>query len=123
MSARLGVPEAKLTPAQAEMPLIRRLGLASGSAGILAGCVIGMTPLLFMDPDAKAVKEAFASLDTDGSGALEVSEIKKLLVVAGHHDVSDADVIAHLRELGLDGREGGPRVTLEDAQRLVSRIK
>merc|ERR1719210_2385758 len=39
LTVRLGLPEAHLTAAQAELPLVRRLGLASGSIGILVGCV------------------------------------------------------------------------------------
>merc|ERR1719401_853862 len=87
LSSRCGVPAADLTPAQAEMPLVRRLGLASGSLGILVGCIIGMTPLLFMDQDAKALKDAFAQVDADGSGAVALPELQQVLSAAGLHAV------------------------------------
>merc|ERR1719401_533724 len=104
LSAKLGVPAAKLSPAQVEMPFVRRLGLASGSLGILVGCIIGMTPLLFMDPDAKALKEAFAKVDENGSGELDLYELLRVLRIAGLLEDQDEtkQIEAALVDLGLD---------------------
>jgi len=46
---KLGLPGAKLTAGQKELPAVRRVGLFSSSFGIFVGCIIGMTPLLFME--------------------------------------------------------------------------
>merc|ERR1712217_627229 len=77
MTTRLGLPPARLTSAQAESKLVRRLGLLAGSAGILLGCILGMSPLLFIDHEKKALKDAFSRFDKDGSGSLEVEEIQQ----------------------------------------------
>lgn len=47
-SAKLGMPSASLTPEQIKLPIVRRVSLVAGPFGILVGCTIGMTPLLFI---------------------------------------------------------------------------
>lgn len=51
LTAKLGVPQAQLSHSQTQLPRVRRIGLASGSAGIFVGCILGMAPLLFIDSD------------------------------------------------------------------------
>jgi len=56
-TAKLGVPPPGLTHGQTQLPLVRRIGLASGSGGIFIGCIMGMAPLLFMENDKKEDKK------------------------------------------------------------------
>jgi len=62
VTAKLGLPPANLTVGQSGLPLVRRLGLASGSGGILLGCILGMCPLLLMDPEKREKEKLAAEL-------------------------------------------------------------
>mmetsp|Transcript_28466 Transcript_28466/g.72120 ORF Transcript_28466/g.72120 Transcript_28466/m.72120 type:complete len:385 (-) Transcript_28466:67-1221(-) len=101
MTVRLGLPQAHLSAAQAALPLVRRIGLASGSFGILIGCIMGMAPLLFMDQDRKALKEQFSKADTEHTGALQVHVLMKVIDRAGFEKVEEAPLRALLQELGI----------------------
>mmetsp|Transcript_33761 Transcript_33761/g.61187 ORF Transcript_33761/g.61187 Transcript_33761/m.61187 type:complete len:242 (+) Transcript_33761:48-773(+) len=50
-TSRMGLPQAELSQQQSQLPMVRRLGIFSGSAGIFVGCIFGMTPLLFKQAD------------------------------------------------------------------------
>lgn len=79
MTEKLGLPGANLTSGQARLPVVRRIGILSGSVGILIGCIIGMTPLLFIDEDKKVLKDIFNRLDLDSSQRLSVNEVRRVL--------------------------------------------
>ncbi|XP_065889397.1 transmembrane protein 65-like isoform X1 [Dysidea avara] len=46
---KLGIPNPKLTPAQAKHSSVKWLALMGKCGGILLGCLIGMSPLLWFD--------------------------------------------------------------------------
>uniref|UniRef100_A0A2H1WTD4 SFRICE_003882 n=1 Tax=Spodoptera frugiperda TaxID=7108 RepID=A0A2H1WTD4_SPOFR len=48
----LGAP--KLSPVQLDMTISRRFSNLGRVVGITVGCILGMTPLLFMDEDSKS---------------------------------------------------------------------
>jgi len=64
--------------------------VASGSIGIFIGCVVGMTPLLFIDKEKKKVQDMFNSIDTAGDGTVSVRELRTLLSRTGLHLSDDA---------------------------------
>jgi len=98
LTGRLGL-QARLSPAQAELPIVRRVGIVAASIGITVGCLLGMTPLLFIDHERKTVKEALARIETDG--AFEAHDLFVVLVDAGV-PVENEDVLQKaLDELGL----------------------
>lgn len=49
VAARLGLPPVTLTPAQRQSALCKRVSTAGSICGVIAGCLLGMTSLLFMD--------------------------------------------------------------------------
>mmetsp|Transcript_57398 Transcript_57398/g.122066 ORF Transcript_57398/g.122066 Transcript_57398/m.122066 type:complete len:424 (-) Transcript_57398:195-1466(-) len=122
LTARLGLPQANLTPHQAELPYVRRVGLVSGSAGILVGCLIGMTPLLFMDHDRKALKEQFTKQDVDKTGKLQVPQLVKVIDKSGFDQVNDTDLTTLLKELNILSEDGfvTQKDFLDNSQRFVS---
>lgn len=56
LAARCGLPDPKLTSAQRRLPIVGTVTTAGAAIGVLTGCCIGMTSLLFKDLD-KADRE------------------------------------------------------------------
>ena len=66
----LGLPDARLTLAQRHLPVVKNVRMASGIVGVLAGCIIGMFPLAFMNAHGNAEKRnelKRSGSETDGS--------------------------------------------------------
>eukprot|EP00808_Paulinella_micropora_P004786 g11778.t1 len=63
---RLGL-DPRLTESQKALPAFRRWRFLGGFIGILAGCLIGMFPLLWMDTSRGSVKKAFSKVAQDGT--------------------------------------------------------
>eukprot|EP00929_Paragymnodinium_shiwhaense_P051351 TRINITY_DN25859_c0_g1_i1.p1 TRINITY_DN25859_c0_g1~~TRINITY_DN25859_c0_g1_i1.p1 ORF type:complete len:322 (+),score=85.42 TRINITY_DN25859_c0_g1_i1:121-1086(+) len=82
-TSKCGLPQAELQPSQMSLPVVRRVQAASSSIGILIGCIIGMTPLLFRDEEKADIKKFFDELDRDGNGRLSVSDLKPIFEKAG----------------------------------------
>jgi len=49
IAARSGLPTAKLTDSQRRMRRVRLAGMAGAVGGVIVGCLLGMTTLLFKD--------------------------------------------------------------------------
>lgn len=47
-SGKLGMPRANLSSEQIKLPIVKRVSMVAGPVGILIGCLMGMTPLLFI---------------------------------------------------------------------------
>ncbi|KAG8460799.1 hypothetical protein KFE25_010854 [Diacronema lutheri] len=47
--ARAGIPNPRLTPQQLRRPSVHVLKVLGGALGVFAGCILGMTPLLFLN--------------------------------------------------------------------------
>eukprot|EP01134_Creolimax_fragrantissima_P006387 CFRG6387T1 len=73
VASRLGLAKPDLTKMELELPLVRRVGLLSRICGVVIGCLIGMTSLLFMDLE-KSTRE---------KKARELSTIFKTVVAQG----------------------------------------
>lgn len=50
---KLGLPQARLTLAQQKSPKVHFWSTAGSTVGVFTGCLLGMTPLLFMNQTAK----------------------------------------------------------------------
>ena len=50
--ARLGLPVPQMTPAQRSLSKSKNVAMAGAICGVIFGCLLGMTSLLFMDLDA-----------------------------------------------------------------------
>lgn len=96
LTEKMGIPAANFTTAQTKLPLVRRVGMISGSFGIFVGCIMGMTPLLFIDEDVKAMKEAFKNLDADDDGFIQAREIQKLVATLNSSIVLSDDTLQKL---------------------------
>eukprot|EP00752_Nemacystus_decipiens_P010140 g9036.t1 len=55
MATKLGLPQAKLSRAQMLLQSTRTASLVGSALGVMAGCLIGMFPLLFM-PDSEVME-------------------------------------------------------------------
>lgn len=119
VTQKLGLPPAMLTPKQAELPSVRRLGLASGSLGILVGCILGMAPLLVVDQEKKALKEAFMRVDVNGDGYLTAPELQAVLTAAGY-PCKEETVVKAVKVMDLD-RDG--KVNMEEFLSTYTKLK
>lgn len=63
-SERLRLEQPKLTPAQAKMAVTRRVAMFGQLIGIICGCCLGMTSLLFLDLEATERLKMAKRLDT-----------------------------------------------------------
>ena len=49
----------------------RMVHIVACALGIAIGCILGMCPLLFLDQEAKRLKEGFDDVDTNGDGVAD----------------------------------------------------
>eukprot|EP00299_Pterocystis_sp_00344_P017813 c8924_g1_i1.p1 GENE.c8924_g1_i1~~c8924_g1_i1.p1 ORF type:complete len:426 (-),score=70.89 c8924_g1_i1:65-1246(-) len=78
LATRIGLPHSRLTCEQLKLKKIRRLGVMSAAVGVVIGCSLGMTTLLFIDADKpermkrqKAMKTTFGETLHQTQVALE----------------------------------------------------
>ena len=89
----LGLPAAGLTRAQCELRHVRVLSTTAASIGVVLGCLMGMTSLLFMDLDKnerlkkqRELRTLFATLMEDGHRLIGAERCGLFLVDAdGEH--------------------------------------
>ncbi|CAD7959476.1 unnamed protein product [Amoebophrya sp. A25] len=74
---KLGLPVPQLTSAQRTLPLVKRWSTFGAVCGVIVGCTLGMTSLLFMDLEAaerakknQELDTIFATVVKEGSEAL-----------------------------------------------------
>ena len=92
-ATKLGLRPPKLSPAQKELPKVKRFALIGTVIGISIGCLLGMVPLLFMDQKKKELRRCFDMLDTDNSGFISKGELRTALKLVGldaSHDHVDS---------------------------------
>jgi len=63
-ATRLGLPIPDLTQSQRSMRITKLVGTTGAMVGVIIGCLLGMTSLLFMDLDAADRAKRQAELDT-----------------------------------------------------------
>jgi len=88
--ARLGLRAPQITAAQRALPRVKAVGVAGAIVGVVVGCCLGMTSLLFMDLDAaerqkrdKELDAVFARVMEDGSATLRAERSSLFLVDGG----------------------------------------
>jgi len=59
---KLGLPDARLTLAQRKLPKVHHWSILGSTVGVFTGCLLGMTPLFFMDQTRKEEERACAKL-------------------------------------------------------------
>ena len=64
LAKKLGLPPSTLTRGQMELPRVKAIATGSSVAGVILGCLIGMTSLLFMDLEKAERAKKAAELDT-----------------------------------------------------------
>lgn len=57
IAAKLGLPSAGFTTAQVELGVVRFVGTLGRAVGVVSGCLLGMTSLLFMDLEKTEAKK------------------------------------------------------------------
>ena len=62
LADRLNLPRPHLTPAQEILPVVRHAKHGGIGLGLVLGCILGMCPLLFMEPDKSIRIKARARL-------------------------------------------------------------
>lgn len=72
---KLGLPSAGLTASQICSASARAVHVLSQACGIALGCILGLFPLLFLDQEAKQLRQCFDEADVDGDGQLSADEI------------------------------------------------
>lgn len=55
---KVGLPDARLTLAQRKMPMVHRFVVLGSCIGVFSGCLLGMSPLLFMDQNKKEAERS-----------------------------------------------------------------
>lgn len=87
LAVKLGLPSACLTEAQMRLGITKRVMTAGGVAGVIAGCLIGMGNLFFIDllaaERAKKAKEMDSIMKTvmeDGRSVIECERASLLMV-------------------------------------------
>lgn len=68
-ATRIGLPDPRLTVSQRRARVVKNVKMASGVAGVLIGCCLGMFPLLFMKRDEQKVADLKRTM-TGGAGDL-----------------------------------------------------
>ena len=63
---KLGLPSAGLTASQICSASARAVHVLSQACGIALGCILGLFPLLFLDQEAKQLRQCFDEADVDG---------------------------------------------------------
>lgn len=88
--ARAGLRTPDVTAAQRRLPRVKLLGTVGAIAGVVVGCCLGMTSLLFMDLNAAERQKRNKELDTifstvihEGSDTLEAERSSLFLVEGG----------------------------------------
>lgn len=76
-AARMGIPPHGMTEAQLQLKQSKIAYGLGGVLGITVGCLLGMFPLLLNDPARQQLQKLFHSLDTNGDGSLDESEIRQ----------------------------------------------
>jgi len=75
-SKKLGLKDPKLTLQQMQTRKVRLLNFIATSIGICIGCILGMVPLLFMDPEENDMQEMFAMLKEESrEGQVTVEQL------------------------------------------------
>ncbi|CEM13703.1 unnamed protein product [Vitrella brassicaformis CCMP3155] len=87
LGGRVGVPDARLSPAQMAMRKTKIWGNVGSMVGVTAGCVLGMCPLLWLDTDEaerlkhkKKRNELFAVVNEELAAVLESEQASMYLL-------------------------------------------
>lgn len=59
-SSKIGIPDPQLSLTQRKLPKVHIWSTAGSTVGVFVGCLLGMTPLLFMDQTKKEEERAHA---------------------------------------------------------------
>lgn len=119
IASRLGLPASHLTEAQHSTKLVRLVGVGASTFGIILGCLLGMTSMLFMDLDKRERQKRQQQLTDMLNGVLsslddtiQVEECTLWLTDGTEHLISkgtnvtlaptDADLRRIFDELDLD---------------------
>ena len=77
LATRLGLPSSGLSTAQLGSRSARGVTMVASMLGISIGCLLGLCPLLLMeDARTKALRQTFAAIDTNQTGAIELAELE-----------------------------------------------
>jgi Ca2+-binding EF-hand superfamily protein len=78
------LPDPRLTEAQAQNPKVRFVSNYAKIVGISLGCLIGLTPLLFMeDEDTRQLRKLYEAIDTNKDGGVSLGELENTLSTLG----------------------------------------
>jgi hypothetical protein len=78
IASRLGLPVVTLTMAQLSLPIAKRTALGGAVVGVIVGCLLGMTSLLFMDLGKAERLKREKELDTIFSTIMDAKLCKLL---------------------------------------------
>ena len=75
-AAVMGLPNPQLSPAQLQRSSARTVSMLASVLGISIGCILGLSPLLFMeDEEVRGLRKTFAAIDKDSSGSIGFGEL------------------------------------------------
>lgn len=78
------LPDPRLTEAQAQNPKVRFVSNYAKIVGISLGCLIGLTPLLFMeDEDTRQLRKLYEAIDANKDGGVSLGELENSLSTLG----------------------------------------
>ena len=116
LASRLGLPDANLSSAQMKLRSVRVYTQSGCAVGITIGCIIGMFPLLLMDPTAAEKRKKSARLDllfkdvVNEAKGLVNAEATTLFILEGQElyakYVGDGEKSEHIKEIRIPVGEG-----------------
>jgi hypothetical protein len=115
---KLGIPSPGLTLQQLDLPISRVVITLSSVLGITTGCILGMTPLLFMNSGEKDLRVLFDEIDSDHNGIIDAADVKSALKKM-NIEVDEAKFMETFHDVSGDPTKS---ITFQEFVRLVKSL-
>eukprot|EP00949_MAST-11_sp_MAST-11-sp1_P004479 g4479.t1 len=101
-ATKMGLPDPGFTKEQLSLGKVKRVMTFSTAFGIAIGCVLGMCPLLWMDPDDAQLRKIFEEVDINGNGDISLEELEAASRKLGLHTTRE-ELLVLVKKNDIDG--------------------